>query len=140
MLGELLMEIDGEMTSVTVAPPVPEGSQVEVEVAAETSGRVNGASLETHYVIIRPDGKTGHGEGHGLINTADGEAIQVYYPWGMGRATSPGTFTVKGCITFSTVSADLEWLNDTLGVWEGIWDLANRKWRVSVYEWEYPEQ
>jgi predicted RNA-binding protein with TRAM domain len=140
VLGDLLMEIDGEMTSVTVAPPVPEGSQVEVEVAAETSGRVNGASLETHYVIIRPDGKTGHGEGHALINTADGEAIQVYYPWGMGRATSPGTFTVKGCITFSTVSADLEWLNDTLGVWEGIWDLADRKSRVSVYEWEYPEQ
>ncbi len=139
MLGDLLMEIDGQMTSVTVAPPVPEGSQVEVEIAAGISGRVNGASLETHYVTIRADGKTGHGEGHALINTAEGEAIQVFYPWGMGRATSPGTFTVKGCITFSTVSSGLEWLNDTLGVWEGTWDLANRVWRASVYEWEYPE-
>ena len=140
MLGDLLMEIDGEMTSVTVAPPIPEGSQVEAEVAAEISGSVSGASLETHYVVILPDGKTGHGEGHGLINTADGQAIQVYHPWGMGRATSPGTFAVKGCITFKTVSPDLEWLNDTLGVWEGTWDLANRKWRVSVYEWKYPKQ
>jgi predicted RNA-binding protein with TRAM domain len=139
MLGDLLTEIDGNMTSVTVAPPVAEGSQVEVEIASEISGRVNGASFETHYVIIRPDGQTGHGEGHGLINTADGEAIQIYYPWGMGRATSPGTFTVKGCVTFSTVSSDLEWLNDTLGVWEGTWDLANREWHVSVYEWQYPE-
>ena len=107
MLGDLLMEINGQMTSITVEPPVPEGSKVQVEVASEISGSVSGASLETHYVIIRPDGQTGYGEGHALINTADGEAIQVYYPWGMGRATSPGTFTVKGCITFTTVSSDL---------------------------------
>ena len=139
MLGEHLLEINGQMTSVTVAPPVPEGSQVEVEIASEISGRVNGASLETHYVTIRPDGSTGYGEGHALINTADGEAIQVYYPWGMGRATSPGTFTMKGCITFSTVSSELLGLNDTLGVWEGTWDLANREWRVTVYDWGYPE-
>ena len=139
MLGDLLMEINGQMTSITVEPPTPEGSKVQVQVASEISGRVNGASLETHYVIIRPDGQTGYGEGHGLINTAEGEAIQVSYPWGMGRATSPGTFTVKGCITFSTVSRNLEWLNEVLGVWEGTWDLANREWRTSVYEWEYPE-
>jgi hypothetical protein len=139
VLGDLLLEINGQMTSVTVAPPVPEGSQVEVEIASEISGRVNGASLETHYVTIRPDGSTGYGEGHALINTADGEAIQVYYPWGMGRATSPGTFAVKGCITFSTVSSNLVGLNDTLGVWEGTWDLANREWRVTVYDWGYRE-
>jgi hypothetical protein len=139
MLGDLLIEINGQMTSITVAPPVPEGSQVQVEVAADISGRVDGASLETHYVVIRLDGETGHGEGQGLINTADGEAIQVYYPWGMGRATSPGTFTVKGCITFKTVASNLAWLNDVFGVWEGTWDLANREWHASVYEWEYPE-
>ena len=139
MLGDLLMEINGQMTSITVEPPVLEGSKVQVQAASEISGRVSGASLETHYVIIRPDGQTGHGEGHGLINTADGEAIQLLYPWGMGRATSPGTFTVKGCVAFNTVSSDLEWLNEVLGVWEGTWDLANREWRVSVYEWEYSE-
>src|ERR671932_475409 len=123
MLGDLLMEINGQMTSITVEPPVLEGSRVQVQIASEISGRVSGASLETHYVIIRPDG----------------EAIQVLYPWGMGQATSPGTFTVKGCIIFSTVSSDLEWLNEVLGVWEGTWDLANREWHTSVYEWEYPE-
>ena len=139
MLGDLLMEINGQMTSITVDPPVPEGSQVGVEVASEVSGRVNGASLETHHVIIRPDGQTGHGGGHALVNTANGEAIQLYYPWGMGRATSPGTFTVNGCLTFSTVSSDLEWLNDVLGVWEGTWDLANREYHTSVYEWTYPD-
>jgi hypothetical protein len=139
MLGDLLMEVNGKMTSVTVAAPLPEGSQVQAEVASEISGKVNGASIETHYVTIRPDGKTGYGDGRGLINTADGEAIQVHYPWGMGRATSPGTFTVKGCITFNTVSSSLEWLNDVLGVWEGTWDLANREWRTSIYEWQYPE-
>ncbi len=63
MLGDLLMEINGKMTSITVAPPLPEGSQLEVEVASEISGSVNGASLETHYVTIRPDGKTGYGGG-----------------------------------------------------------------------------
>src|SRR5919206_5149739 len=72
MLGDLLMEINGQMTSITVEPPTPEGSKVQVQVASEISGRVNGASLETHYVIIRPDGQTGYGEGHGLINTAEG--------------------------------------------------------------------
>jgi len=24
-------------------------------------------------------------------------------------------------------------------VWEGTWDLANREWHTSIYEWEYPE-
>jgi hypothetical protein len=139
MLGDLLMEANGMMTSVTVAPPLPEGSQVEAEIASEISGRVNGASIETHYVTIRLDGKTGYGDGRSLINTSDGEAIQVYYPWGMGRATSPGTFTVKGCISFNTVSSNLDWLNDVLGVWEGTWDLANREWHTSIYEWKYPE-
>ena len=105
----------------------------------EISGKVNGASLETHYVIIRSDGRTGYGEGRALLNTTDGEAIQVHYPLGMGRATSPGTFTVKGCVTFRTLSSNLEWLNEVLGVWEGTWDLANREWHTSIYEWKYPE-
>jgi hypothetical protein len=26
-----------------------------------------------------------------------------------------------------------------LGVWEGTWDLANREWHTSIYEWKYPE-
>jgi hypothetical protein len=139
MLGDLLMEVNGKMTSVTVGKPVPEGSRVNAEVASEISGKVEGASLETHYVIIRPDGRSGYGEGRALLNTANGDAIQVHYPLGMGRTTSPGTFTVKGCVTFSTVSSDLEWLNEVLGVWEGTWDLANREWHTSIYEWEYPE-
>ena len=92
MLGDLLMEVNGKMTSVTVGKPVPEGSRVEAEVASEISGKVNGASLETHYVIIQPDGRTGYGDGRALLNTADGDAVQVYYPFGMGRATSPGTY------------------------------------------------
>jgi hypothetical protein len=125
MLGDLLMEVNGTMTSVAVGKPVPEGSRVDAEVASEISGKVNGASLETHYVIIRPDGRSGYGEGRALLNTANGDAIQVHYPLGMGRSTSPGTFTVKGCVTFSTVSSSLQWLNDVLGVWEGTWDLAN---------------
>src|ERR687898_656257 len=115
MLGDLLMEVNGTMTSVSVGKPVPEGSRVDAEIASEISGKVNGGSLETHYVIIRPDGRTGYGEGRAILNTADGEAIQVHYPLGMGRATSPGTFTVKGCVTFRTVSSDLEWLNEVLG-------------------------
>jgi hypothetical protein len=57
----------------------------------------------------------------------------------MGRTISPGTFTVKGCITFRTVSSSLEWLNDVLIVGKGKWDLANREWHTSVYEWKYPE-
>jgi hypothetical protein len=24
-------------------------------------------------------------------------------------------------------------------VWEGTWDLANREWHTSIYEWKYPE-
>jgi hypothetical protein len=139
MLGDLLMEVNGTMTSVSVGKPVPEGSRVDAEVSSEISGKVNGASLETHYVIIRSDGRTGYGEGRALLNTANGDAIQVHYPLGMGRATSPGTFTVKGCATFRTVSSDLGWLNDVLGVWEGTWDLANREWHTSIYEWKYPE-
>ena len=55
------MEVNGNMASVTVAPPLPEGSQVKAEIASEISGRVNGASSETHNVTIRPDGKTGYG-------------------------------------------------------------------------------
>jgi hypothetical protein len=98
MLGDLLMEVNGTMTSVAVGKPVPEGSRVDAEVASEISGKVNGASLETHYVIIRPDGRSGYGEGRALLNTANGDAIQVHYPLGMGRSTSPGTFTVKGCV------------------------------------------
>ncbi len=67
MLGDLLMEINGQMTSITVEPPVPEGSKVQVEVASEITGRVSGASLETHYVIIRPDGQAGLGDGTGHL-------------------------------------------------------------------------
>ncbi len=59
MLGDLLMEVNGKMTSVTVGKPVPEGSRVDAQVASEISGKVNGASLETHYVIIRPDVELG---------------------------------------------------------------------------------
>src|SRR5918993_5872498 len=74
MLGDLLMEVNGTMTSVSVGKPVPEGSRVDAEIASEISGKVNGASLETHYVIIRPDGRTGYGEGRALLNTANGDA------------------------------------------------------------------
>src|SRR5215203_6576486 len=66
MLGDLLMEVNGNMTSVSVGKPVPEGSRVDAEIASEISGKVDGASLETHYVIIRPDGRTGYGEGRAL--------------------------------------------------------------------------
>jgi hypothetical protein len=48
MLGDLLTEINGQKTSITVEPPVPEGPKVQVEVASEISGRVSGTSLETH--------------------------------------------------------------------------------------------
>src|SRR3712207_8673918 len=59
--------------------------------ASEISGKVNGASLETHYVIIQPDGRTGYGDGRALLNTADGEAVQVHYPFGMGRRSEEHT-------------------------------------------------
>ena len=39
MLGDLLMEVNGTMTSVSVGKPVPEGSRVDAEVASEISGR-----------------------------------------------------------------------------------------------------
>jgi len=113
------MEMNGQMTSITVEPPVPEGSKVQVQVASEISGRVSGASLETHYVIIRPDGQTGYGEGHALIKYRRRRGDPGLLPLGDGTSYSPGTFTVKGCITFTTVSSDLEWLNEVLGVWEG---------------------
>ena len=85
MLGDLLMEVNGTMTSVAVGKPVPEGSRVNAEVASEISGKVNGASLETHYVIIRPDGRTGYGEGRAISTLPMVMRFRSTTRWGWGE-------------------------------------------------------
>src|SRR5262245_21438169 len=76
MLGELLCEYKGTITSMRVLPFASGGQSVKYEVTqvADFSGRLNARGLGSNYVQQAADG-TSTTKFYGVFTTSDGETI-----------------------------------------------------------------
>ena len=91
----------------------------EVEVSFEDSGTMMGVATTgfgTYESVVRPDGSI-YGEGHGLITTADGEAV-TWKGSGLGKFGAGGAVSYRGILYFQTPSQKLARMNENPGVFE----------------------
>jgi hypothetical protein len=138
MLGELLLEEAGVVTSQRVMPV--QNGQPQIEISFEANGSGSGVDYQhraTYLATLRPDG-TIWGEGNGLIIGTNGDVV-TWHGGGYGHMTpSPdGDYTVsyRGAVYYSSTSAGpLGALNGKVGVYEYDVDTSN-KTTARVYEW-----
>jgi hypothetical protein len=138
MLGELLLEEAGVVTSQRVMPA--QSGQPQIEISFEANGSGAGVSYQhraTYLATLRPDG-TIWGEGNGLMIGANGDVV-TWRGGGNGRMTPTpdGDYTVsyRGAVYYSSASPGaLGALNGKVGVFEYDVDTSN-KTTARVYEW-----
>ena len=134
MLGELLSEDRGQITSTRVLPSEP-GQGPRLEMSFEAHGTVLGITSQevaTYTGVTRPDG-TIYGEGQGLITSPAGD-LAVWRGSGVGRMTEDGGTEFRGAIYFETASPAWAQLNSVAGVFEYSAD-ASGKTESKVWEW-----
>lgn len=135
MIGDLLIEEQGQITTMRVLP-ISEGHPPNVEISFEARGRLLGTDmtdLTTYQSAPRPDG-TLHGKGQGVIMTADGAAI-VWEGQGTGRMSDGGGMIWRGALFFSTDAERFSRMNGIVGVFEHESD-ADGKLSSKIWEWK----
>ncbi len=71
----------------------------------------------------------------GFIETDDGARID-FETTGFGLVpdrSAPNRWTMNGAVRFATESGALRWLNSTLAVWQGEFDMSTGRHRYRVY-------
>ena len=135
MLGELLYEETGKVTGTRVLSA--EGGEAKLEVDLQTEGNILGVketTLWTYWSTTRADGSM-HGEGKGVMTTANGEVIFLKGT-GVAQAKPPGEdVAFRGMIYFHTSSPTFSRLNTVGGVHEYDVD-SNGNATVKVWEWK----
>ncbi len=132
MLGDLIGESKGKRIVrrvLSVEPPT-------VEVSFEDSGNMLGAAttgLGTYRSVVTPDLSI-HGEGQGLITTADGEGIS-WTGSGQGKFGEGGAVSYRGMLFYRTTSQKLARLNNMCGAFEFETDAAGNT-SAKVWEWK----
>ena len=112
MLGEILIEEVGTAAEMT------DLGDNKVEITLATKGTVKGVdqtSAWTYWMETRADGSI-HGEGHGVMTTADGDVINLR---GMGAcpgAGADGSVAWRGSVLIHTDSEACAGLNGTATV------------------------
>ena len=132
MLGEVVSETTGKRIVSRVLSTEPP----TVEVTFEDSGSMLGVAtsgMGTYTSVIGPDGNI-HGEGHGLITTADGEVV-TWKGSGQGTLGAGGAVSYRGILYYRTASQKLASLNSVPGVFEYEVD-AEGKTQTKVWEWK----
>jgi hypothetical protein len=134
MIGELLGDELGEVTTTRVLPSV--GQSPKVEVSFRANGTVLGihcTDMGTYVASAQPDGMM-FGEGQGLLQTEHGD-VATWRGSGRGRFTSPGRQAWRGAIYFQTTSERLSRLNEVACVFEYEIDESG-KTDSKTWEWK----
>ena len=135
MLGELISEETGKITSVRVLPS--DGNNPNIEVSYQSKGKVLGietTNMGTYCSVLRSGGIL-HGGGQGVLITKDGEAI-TWTAQGIGKPTGQGQATsYRGAVFFQTSSSKLDRLNRMACVFEHETD-ENNNVRSEIWEWK----
>jgi hypothetical protein len=110
MLGEKIGEMSGKIGSQRVLS-IAEG-QLKMETSMQGNGTLLGVNVKeigTYIAVFLPDG-TQHGEGRGIMMTADGQ-IATWTGHGVGKANKDGTASYRGSLIFQMMPAPLSRLN-----------------------------
>jgi hypothetical protein len=132
MLGDLIAQGQGKRTGRRVICTEP---AFKVEVSFEEMGKmlgVEGMNIGTYVSWPKPDGSL-HGEGEGVIATAEG--MVTWRGIGVGKLSGTGAVSYRGVLSYSTPSAKLAKLNGTAGVFEFEVD-ADGNTQSKTWEWK----
>lgn len=118
MLGEMIGEDRGKITSVRVLPS--EGSAPRLEVSFQGAGKLIGqdvSEVASYISTLMPSGVL-NGVGQGLITTKKGE-ILTWTGNGIGKPTGHGmAASWRGSICYQTSAASLAGLNKIVAIFE----------------------
>jgi hypothetical protein len=134
MLGELLGEDRGQITTTRVLPTEP-GQGPRIEISFEANGTLLGVDAHevgTYCAVPRPDG-TLFGEGQGILMSHQGD-MATWRGQGVGRITETGASEFRGAIYFQTESASWSRLNAIAVVYEYGADESG-KTESKLWEW-----
>ena len=134
MLSEKIGEMSGKISSQRVLSIA--GGRIKMESSMQGNGTVLGAKVKeigTYVATFLPDG-TQHGEGRGLMITADGE-IATWTGHGVGKANKDGTASYRGSLIFETIPPKLSRLNNITVVFEYTVD-ADGYTHSDYWEWK----
>ena len=136
MLGELLCEYKGTITSMKVLPFESGGQSVKYEVTqvADFSGRLNAHGIGSNYVQQSLDG-TSMTKFYGVFTTDEGETI-LAESGGMSVPLVPGRVRFRTTASFKTTSPRLSWLNTMVVAFEGEGDFSTMEVVGKLYEWQ----
>jgi hypothetical protein len=135
MLGELLGEMEGKVSSSSQRVVDIKGRTMETTVMA--SGSLKGVQVtETLTYVANPTSKgVLHGVGNGIITTEDGDIV-TFTGEGIGAFDASGVLKWRGAIFFDTSSeGKLGSLNNIVGVFEAQVD-AQGNFRDKTWEWK----
>lgn len=135
MLGELLGEMEGKVSSSSQRVVDIKGRTMETNVMA--SGSLKGVQVtETLTYVANPTSKgVLHGVGNGIITTEDGDIV-TFTGEGIGTFDASGVLKWRGAIFFDTSSeGKLGSLNNIVGVFEAQVD-AQGNFTDKTWEWK----
>ena len=130
MLGDVIYEETGTATETT------ELSDNKVEVSLTTRGQIMGVDETSEWTYrseIRADG-TVHGEGNGVMTTADGDVINMRGVAAAKSVREDGSVAYRGAMFFHTDSEKHAALNGGTGVFEYNVD-SDGVTKATVWEW-----
>jgi len=134
MLGDLLYEESGQMTSTRVLPS--ESGAPRMENTFHAAGTIEGVHHDdtgTYIAVIRPDG-TVFGEGQGVLVTEHGD-VATWTGQGAGRMVEGGGMSFRGAVYYQSSAERFARLNGVCGVYEYEVD-AGGKTEGKIWEWK----
>ena len=131
MEKELLFEGKENTNAINLREFSPEGAKLDIMAAGKVSGKVTGGIMETHNVLLKPDG-TGSADVRSMI-FSNGEAIMVMGK-ANGKIVDPAPiYKIEENLTFMTASKNFAYLNTTKGWADGSFNLATGEYSFKVY-------
>jgi hypothetical protein len=136
MLGKVLSEYSGKITSVKVLPfdNAGQGVRYEVTQVGEFRGRLSCQGIGSNYVQVAADG-TSTTKFYGVFTTPAGETI-LMESGGMGVPLGTGRVKFRTTVTLKSTAAALAWVNSTPIAFEGEGDFSTMEVRGTLYEWK----
>lgn len=129
--GELLFELQGKTSSWTIKEITPHGVKMQMNDEARSTGKLNGAQINTVDAFMKTDG-TQDWESRALLNTPEGDMV-IVSGRGTGRRPNPNLATWQGDLVFMSQAPRLSWLNNTKGWVEGSAEMAQGTYQAKIY-------
>ncbi len=112
---ELIIQEQGKITNQRVIEVLPHPKIESTFVANSTIlGKISGHDMGTYWATLYPNGSV-HGEGNGIITTADGEMV-TWTAEGIGNTNPAGDVRFEGSLIYHTSSTgELSYFNNKIG-------------------------